>query len=206
MENIVNRVVAIIISPVFILFSLLISLTIIVVDRFWPIFIATRVGKGGKLFKCIKFQTLRPTNNTDHYMDPKKDQQRLTSLGRFLRNRGWDELPQIINIIQGDMNFIGPRPIPLAEHESLKSRYPTKILKIENWISIRQSVLPGLSGWHQVHLLDHNIIKYDIEYLETPSIWKKFIIITKSVLILIVGKGIFFGEKIPDTYVYDLGE
>jgi putative colanic acid biosynthesis UDP-glucose lipid carrier transferase len=134
----------------------------------------------------------------------KRSTERITGLGRILRDHGWDELPQIANILLGQMSFIGPRPLSKYSLERFQKAYPNKARKIDKWLTERQKVLPGLSGWHQIHLPDHNIIKYDLEYLGDPSLKKKLKIVLVSVAILVVGKSAFFGQKIPDMYEYEI--
>lgn len=202
-----NRISNIIFSillllPVF-LFVLFLSLLIVAVDRFNPFFVSTRIGKNGRKFKCYKLQTLRPVSSNKIVLNSSKNKSRLTKLGTMLRNHGWDELPQIFNIIKGDMGFIGPRPILDEVYKDMINRYPSKKDIVLKWKKDRLKYEPGLSGWHQVNLTDHNIIKYDYEYFGNFNLRNNFLIILKSILILFFGKNVVFQEIIPsEEYVY----
>lgn len=198
-----NIIFSILLSlPVF-LFILFLSLLIVVVDRFNPFFVSTRIGKNGRKFKCYKLQTLQPVFSNKIILNSSKNKSRLTKLGTMLRNHGWDELPQIFNIIKGDMVFIGPRPILDEVYKDMINRYPSKKEIVLKWKKDRLKYEPGLSGWHQVNLSDHNIIKYDYEYFTKFSVFMNFLIVCKSILILLFGKNFNFQEIIPpEEYVY----
>jgi len=184
-------------------FLLVLSLLTVIIYRFHPIFIQKRVGKDGCEFTCFKLQCLKPPSKNTLVMDAKQDQMRITYLGRLYRDHGWDELPQIINIFLGQMSFIGPRPILNSYYQRLLDEYPTQNELINSWKLKRLSVLPGLSGWHQIHLTDHNIFKYDMEYFQNPSLGRKFKIFMVSILILTIGKNNYYRQTIPETYTYD---
>jgi lipopolysaccharide/colanic/teichoic acid biosynthesis glycosyltransferase len=199
-----DKLISLILLFPLLVFIFLLSILILVKDRFLPFFITKRVGKDGKEFVCLKLQTLTPTKDVSSYNNTIKDSQRITKLGKFLRDRGWDELPQVFNILTGQMAFVGPRPLPESQYIKLLKENASKVKLIEEWRSKRIKVLPGLSGWHQVHLTDHNIIKYDNEYLNNPDFKKDLIVLYRSILILIFGKKTFFNSDIPDTYEYKI--
>lgn len=100
------------------------------------IFVQNRSGKNMKPFRLYKFRTLKHNDAIDLSMKNR----RLTFLGKFLRRSGLDELPQLINILKGEMSFVGPRPMPIA--------YDDKYNEIQQ---NRFRVKPGVSGWAQVH-------------------------------------------------------
>lgn len=202
MKNIFNILISLFLSIPLSFFILFLSITILIKDRFNPFFVSKRIGKNGREFVCLKLQTLTPTNDISVYNNSQKDSQRITNLGKFLRDRGWDELPQIYNILFGQMAFVGPRPLPNSQYIKLINENPSKEKIIEKWKVNRMSILPGLSGWHQVNLTDHNIIKYDNEYLENPSLAKDLVVFYRSIIILLLGKKTYFGADIPDTYEY----
>lgn len=123
-----------------ILFPLMILLTIIlsIVNHGNPFFLQTRPGKNCKLLHVIKYKTMSDLRDTDGRLLPDSD--RLTCIGRILRKLSIDELPQLINIIKGDMSLVGPRPLLtdyLALYNSRQSR--------------RHEVRPGITGWAQVN-------------------------------------------------------
>ncbi len=114
-------------------------------------FFQPRPGKNEKIFKVIKFKSMTDERDADGKLLP--DAQRLTKVGRFVRSTSIDELPQLLNVLKGDMSFIGPRPL-LIEYLP----YYTEREKL------RHTVRPGISGWAQVH--GRNTVKWDdrLEY------------------------------------------
>ena len=101
-------------------------------------FTQDRPGKDGKIFRVIKFKTMTDERDTDGNLLP--DAQRLTKVGRFVRSTSIDELPQLINVLKGDMALIGPRPL-LPQYLSLYSKEQAR----------RHEVCPGITGWAQVN-------------------------------------------------------
>ena len=135
----------IVLSPLFLLISIFILITM---DR--PIFfIQKRPGLNGKIFKLIKFRTMCVAKSTDkRYLS---EQERIPKLGAILRMTSLDELPELINILKGEMSFIGPRPL-LVEYLHLYSK--------EQFM--RHYVRPGLSGWAQIN--GRNNISWDQKF------------------------------------------
>ena len=123
-------------------------------------FFQERPGKGGKIFKVVKFKTMTDERDTNGNLLPDAD--RLTRVGKFVRSTSLDELPQLLNILKGDMSFIGPRPL-LPEYLQLYSPEQAR----------RHNVRPGLSGWAQVN--GRNSIswkqrfEYDVWYVDNIS-------------------------------------
>jgi len=101
-------------------------------------FTQTRTGKNAKLFKIIKFKTMTDERDKDGKLLP--DEQRMTPIGRFVRSTSLDELPQLINVLKGDMSLIGPRPL-LEKYIPLYSKEQYR----------RHEVRPGITGWAQVN-------------------------------------------------------
>ena len=101
-------------------------------------FTQARPGKDGKLFKVIKFKSMTDERDEDGQLLP--DAQRLTAVGRFIRSTSLDELPQLLNVLKGDMALIGPRPL-LPQYLPLYSKEQAR----------RHEVRPGITGWAQVH-------------------------------------------------------
>ena len=140
------------------------------------IFTQDRPGKDGKIFKVIKFKTMTDERDSEGNLLP--DEKRLTKVGKFIRSTSIDELPQLINVLKGDMALIGPRPLrvhylPLYSKEQAR----------------RHEVRPGISGWAQCH--GRNAIswtekfKLDVWYVDHCTLWTdiKIIFITiKNVL------------------------
>lgn len=125
-------------------------------------FTQERPGKDEKIFKVIKFKSMTDERDADGNLLP--DAQRLTKVGRFVRSTSLDELPQLINVLKGDMAFIGPRPLLI--------RYLPYYTEREK---LRHTVRPGITGWAQIH--GRNLIswddklEYDAYYAEHVSIW-----------------------------------
>ena len=125
-----------------------------------PFFFQPRPGKNEKIFNAIKFKTMTDERDVNGNLLP--DEQRLTRIGKFVRSTSIDELPQLFNILKGDMAFIGPRPL-LVQYLPLYSKEQHR----------RHNVRPGLSGWAQVH--GRNAIswsqkfEYDVWYVDHIS-------------------------------------
>ena len=144
-----------------------------------PIFFTQdRVGKDNKIFKVIKFRTmLKPS------ADVQDDAKRLTSFGKFLRSTSLDELPELWNVLRGEMSLVGPRPllVPYLKHYSTEQ-------------ARRHEVRPGLTGWAQIN--GRNAIdweekfKLDVWYVDNQSFWLDIKIIALTVLKIIRRDGI----------------
>lgn len=146
----------IILSPVFLIVSIAIKL-----DSKGPvIFKQKRVGKNGKVFNLYKFRSMSAANNPLNF----KEENQITKVGHFIRKWSIDEFPQLVNIIKGDMAFIGPRPWMVEYHE-----YMTEEQKH------RSDVLPGITGYAQTKGRNNisilNKINLDLEYVKKLSLW-----------------------------------
>ena len=125
-------------------------------------FLQERPGRNGRIFKVIKYKTMTDERDTDGHLLP--DERRLTPIGRFIRSTSIDELPQLINVLKGDMALIGPRPL-LVKYLPLYS--PTQ--------ARRHEVRPGITGWAQCH--GRNAISWtekfrlDVWYVDHVSPW-----------------------------------
>ena len=125
-------------------------------------FIQERPGKNAKIFKVIKFKTMTDERDMDGKLLP--DAKRLTKIGKFVRSTSIDELPQLINVLKGDMALIGPRPL-LVQYLPLYSKEQAR----------RHEVRPGISGWAQCN--GRNLIswtekfKLDVWYVDNCSMW-----------------------------------
>lgn len=120
---------------------------------------------------------MRPSQDHGAIADPQADQQRITALGAFLRDHGWDEMPQIINILIGQMNFIGPRPLHANNYAQLKNNPAIPPQLLAEWQQRRDTMPGGLNGWQQINQLSFMYdapaaMRYDLEYLAAPSFKK----------------------------------
>ena len=131
-----------------------------------------RPGKGGKIFKVIKFKTMTDERDAEGNLLP--DEVRLTKVGRFVRSTSIDELPQLVNVLKGDMSLIGPRPL-LVQYLPLYNAEQRR----------RHEVRPGISGWAQCH--GRNTIswadkfKYDVWYVDHCTLWTDIQVIWKTI-------------------------
>jgi len=146
-----------------------------------PFFTQERPGKDGKIFKLVKFRSMN--NKRDERGELLPDEKRLTYYGKFLRNTSLDELPELINILKGDMAIVGPRPLLV--------RYLTRYNKTQER---RHEVRPGLTGLAQVN--GRNAIsweekfRYDVEYVDKLSLMLDIKIILMTVLKVVKRDGI----------------
>ena len=146
-----------------------------------PFFAQERPGKGGKVFKVIKFKTMTDERDADGNLLPDAD--RLTNVGRFVRSTSIDELPQLINVLKGDMALIGPRPL-LVQYLPLYSKEQAR----------RHDVRPGITGWAQVN--GRNAISWtkkfelDVWYVDHCSFWLDVKIIFLTIKKVFVREGI----------------
>lgn len=144
-------------------------------------FAQERPGKGGKVFKVIKFKTMTDERDADGNLLPDAD--RLTNVGRFVRSTSIDELPQLINVLKGDMALIGPRPL-LVQYLPLYSKEQAR----------RHDVQPGITGWAQVN--GRNAISWtkkfelDVWYVDHCSFWLDVKIIFLTIKKVFVREGI----------------
>lgn len=144
-------------------------------------FFQERPGKGGRIFKVIKFKTM--TDERDANGDLLPDEQRLTKVGKFVRSTSIDELPQLINVLKGDMALIGPRPL-LVKYLPLYDKEQAR----------RHEVRPGISGWAQCH--GRNTIswkqkfEYDVWYVDHVSLLTDLKVIWITVLKVLQRDGI----------------
>lgn len=167
----------IILSPVFLVVGVLVYSKL-----GSPIFFTQeRVGKDGKIFKMIKFRTmLDSTNKFGELLD---DEERLTPFGKKLRSTSLDELPELINVLKGDMSLVGPRPL-LVEYIPLYSKHQFR----------RHEVNPGITGWAQVN--GRNSIDWetkfdlDVEYVDKFNLIMDIKILFLTVLKVIKRDGI----------------
>ena len=179
-------------SPLLLLISLLVRR-----DGGPVIFGHRRVGRGGTEFSCLKFRTMltngdevlarllaeNPAANAEWAANHKlKNDPRVTRIGRILRVTSLDELPQLLNVIRGDMSMVGPRPIVQAE-----------VKRYGRDIDYYYRVKPGLTGLWQVSGRSSTSyrqrIDYDVSYVKTWSLWLDFVILLRTVIVILTREG-----------------
>jgi lipopolysaccharide/colanic/teichoic acid biosynthesis glycosyltransferase len=170
---------------VFALPMLIIS-TLILIKMGRPIiFKQSRPGKGGVLFDIYKFRTMH--NSTGEYLSPSENEQRITWLGRMLRESSLDELPELWNVLLGQMSLVGPRPL-LPEYLSLYGRQEAR----------RHEVLPGITGWAQINGRNSaswsDRFAMDIWYVDNRTCWLDIKIIIATIFTVLKRDGISSGD------------
>jgi len=166
-----------VLSPLLIPITVLLALA----NNGKPFFFQKRPGKNGRIFNIIKFKTM--TDGKDENGELLPDQKRLTAVGKFVRKTSIDEIPQLINVLKGDMSLIGPRPL-LPQYLPLYSERQRK----------RHDVKPGITGWAQVN--GRNAIswtkkfEYDVWYVENLSFGLDVKIIIKTIKKVVISEGI----------------
>ena len=177
-----------VLSPLFVVIAIIIKFT-----SKGPVFFSQkRVGRDGKEFKMYKFRSmvvnaeelkekLAAQNEMSGPMFKMKDDPRVTKVGKFIRKTSLDELPQLWNVLKGDMSLVGPRP-----------SLPKEVAQFEKWMYKRLSVKPGLTCFWQVsgrnNIDFEDWMKLDIKYVDERNIWTDIKLIFKTVLVL-------FGDK-----------
>lgn len=178
--------------PLFVVVAVLIKLT-----SHGPVFFKyERIGKDGKPFLPYKFRTMKVGAIKEGLgVNISKDDYRITRVGNFLRNWGIDELPQLINVLKGEMSLVGPRPTLRYQVEHYNDFQKKRLL-----------VKPGLTGWALIHgrnsLSWEKRIKYDVWYAEHWSIWLDFSIMLKTLYyIFIKQEGVYGKEGTNDPFI-----
>jgi lipopolysaccharide/colanic/teichoic acid biosynthesis glycosyltransferase len=165
----------------------LLSLLVVFFSGFPVFFVQKRVGKDGKFFRMYKFRTMKVgaedernlyliLNEAYGPVFKIRNDPRLTRIGRFLCHTGLDEIPQLLNIVKGDMDFVGPRPLPIYEENKIPEKYRFA----------RRKVNPGilsvwvLNGYHKMSFDDW--MSCDLEYIKNKSHLRDLMIFIKGIL------------------------
>ncbi|NLK98434.1 sugar transferase [Defluviitalea saccharophila] len=181
LDKLIAFILFIAVSPIFFIIALGIKLT----SKGPVFFIQERVGKDGKDFKIYKFRTMiQNAVNMGNGIYTEENDPRITKIGRILRKTSLDELPQLINILKGDMSIIGPRPT---------LRY--QVEKYNEFQMQRLKMRPGVTGLAQVNgrnsLPWAKRIEYDVEYVNNYSLWLDLKIIIKTVKVVLTAEGVY---------------
>lgn len=190
-DLVVAAALSLLFLPLFLLVAALIKL-----DSRGPVlFVDRRVGVGERTFGMFKLRTmiadasrlqedLEAQNEATGALFKIRDDPRVTRVGKVLRRLSIDELPQLLNVLRGEMSLVGPRPLPLRDHELL-----------EDWHRARYRVLPGMTGLWQISgrsgLAFDDLVRLDFTYLENWSIWLDITIIAKTLPAVISSRGAY---------------
>jgi exopolysaccharide biosynthesis polyprenyl glycosylphosphotransferase len=178
---VIAAVALVVLSPLFALLALLVKL-----DSPGPVFfVHDRVGLRGRRFRLLKFRTMRPADGlTSEWV--RDNGHRITRVGGWLRRYRLDELPQLLNVLRGELNLVGPRPHPVTNFELFTQKIP--------FYSLRCVVRPGLTGWAQVrqgyaNSLDEETekMRHDLYYIKHMSAWLDLRILLRTVGIVLSG-------------------
>ena len=168
-----------VLSPIF----LVVWIGLFIANNGKPFFFQKRPGKDERIFTIIKFRTMneKKDENGNLLADP----QRLTAIGKFVRSSSLDELPQLWNVLFGDMSFIGPRPL-LPEYLPLYNDFQKQ----------RHHVKPGITGWAQLNYPYGSStedakykLEFDLYYVKNQSLFLDFLILLQTVEVILFGKG-----------------
>lgn len=187
--------------PIWLVVALIITL-----DSEGPVFADTpkRVGRAGSLFKMYKFRSMIQNAHLLLRQEPKfrslyeqykknsyklKDDPRVTNLGKFIRRHSFDEIPQLINVLKGEMSLVGPRAYYSDELVNQQKKYPKTRKLVKKVLSIK----PGITGYWQVsgrsEVNFDKRIAMDADYVDNRSLWYDIKILAKTPLAMISGKG-----------------
>lgn len=193
LRDLVKRLFDLLVSGFFLLlfmpFMLLTALLIRLESRGPVFYTQVRVGQFGRPFTIYKFRSMRTDAEKDGIVWARKNDDRTTRVGRFIRRTRIDELPQIINVFLGHMSFVGPRPERPYFVEQLATQLP--------YYQARHSVKPGITGWAQVKFpygasiedAMHKL-QYDLYYVKNHSLFLDFMILLQTVQVVLLGKGV----------------
>lgn len=178
-------------SPLFLIIAILIKL-----DSKGPVFFKyDRAGKDGKFFQPFKFRTMKEGAIKEGLgFNIAKNDERIIRIGSFLRRWGIDELPQLINVLKGEMSLVGPRPAFVYQAERYSDFQKKRLL-----------VKPGVTGWAVIHgrnsLSWEERIKYDVWYVENWSLLLDLEILLKTIKVVLSGEGIYGKKGINDDFL-----
>lgn len=182
-----SAVLLIVLSPLLLVIVVLIKLS----SKGPVMFKQRRIGQCRKEFLIYKFRTMRidsPGNVPTHMLE--NPEKYITAIGSFLRKTSLDELPQLYNILKGDMSFVGPRPALYNQDDLISMREACGV----------HCVKPGITGWAQVNGRDelsiHDKVEYDRYYVENKSVMLDMLIVLKTIINAVTGKGVVEGKHI----------
>ncbi|MBD3276827.1 MAG: exopolysaccharide biosynthesis polyprenyl glycosylphosphotransferase, partial [Candidatus Aegiribacteria sp.] len=188
MHRSAKRIMDICLSVFLLVLTLPLMLVIYIVQLFRregsPIFRQERVGLRGRRFTLFKFRTMKPESDEYEVAPISMDDARITGMGRFLRRTSLDELPQLFNVLKGDMSMVGPRP-----------EMPFIVEEYNSWQKHRLDVKPGLTGMWQImgrkELPLHDNLEYDYYYIRNQSLMLDVTILLRTIAVIFKGRGAY---------------
>lgn len=199
LKRLIDVILTLIGGVVLIVPLLIVALLIKLQDGGPILFVQARAGKGGRTFPFYKFRSmivgaearraeLQSRNESSGILFKLTEDPRITPFGHFIRKYSIDELPQLLNVLRGDMNLVGPRPLPVSDLEGI-SGDP----EAEYWFELRSKVKPGITGIWQVsgrsNLGFQEMVQHDIDYVQKWSLWLDLVILLKTVPAVLRGRG-----------------
>ena len=194
MDVVISALALVVLSPLLLIIVLAVRLT----SPGPALFRQTRAGKDSKAFTCYKLRTMYvdapDIRNPDGSSFNAPDDPRVTRVGRLLRKTTLDELPQLINVLKGDMSIVGPRPDQPDQVRFYSERDKKQLL-----------VKPGMTGWAWIH--GRNSIPWelrrelDVEYVENYSLWLDFQILLRTIPMVLLAKGVYVSPETTQRYM-----
>lgn len=186
-DVVLSSLILLLVAPVMLLIACAVKAT----SRGPVLFKQRRYGLDGQVIPVWKFRTMRTTEDGTKVTQATRDDPRITRIGKFLRRSSLDELPQFLNVLQGHMSIVGPRPHAVAHNEEYRGQVPGYML--------RHKVKPGITGWAQVNGFRGETdtlekmekrVAFDLDYIRHWSLW-----LDLKIILLTIAKG-FFGKNV----------
>jgi len=192
LRDVVKRSFDVLVSLVMLVLTapiLLVAMLAVAIDSGLPVFYRQeRVGQAGRLFTILKLRTMRQDAEKSGAQWAQANDARVTRIGRFLRKTRIDELPQLWNVLRGDMSFVGPRPE--------RPMFVQRLLEDIPYYDVRHSVKPGVTGWSQVRYpygasVEDSLrkLQFDLYYVKNHSLFLDLMILVETVQVVLLGKG-----------------
>lgn len=193
-DIVVSLIVLIPFFPIWVLIAILIKIT----SKGPIFFLQDRPGRYKEIFKVYKFRTMRPgSDKMVKGQEVMKDDDRITLIGRFLRRSKIDEIPQVLNVLRGEMSLVGPRPERIAS-----------LADYTDEISKRLNMNPGMTGLAQVsgniYLSLEERYKFDVYYVEHFSLWLDIKIVIRTIGVVLFGEGRYVNKCLVDINVQSI--
>lgn len=190
LKEILDRVLALVLCAVLLPLFLLIALLIACTSKGPILFRQRRIGQNKEEFYIYKFRTMyidTPKDVATHLLE--NPEKYITPIGKLLRKTSLDELPQLFNILRGDMSFVGPRPALYNQYDLIELREKNGVNKIK----------PGLTGWAQINGRDElsieKKVEFDTWYVNNQSLWLDMKIIFRTLFSVVSAKGVVEGKQ-----------